>query len=643
MRAITAVLVISLGAIGGCTDPVQTTDDLDQGVGGEGAVRINEFAAGSSGKIELYNAGGAPVNLAGWRVDDVANGGSATKSLSGTLAPGGHLVVGYAGVNTASADQVRVIDDLGAERDSHTNFYAGSSIAGLCFGRQPDGGAWAGGALPCTLGASNGCSAESCGTDAVCQAGSCVPISHGSGIELLAMPRRDRVVLQGVVVLPTGAFQGEVLVEGDTITCVGTSCGVIDAAVVQTHGLILPGLIDAHNHILFDIFDETHWSPVKAYANHNQWTNEARYKALVDAKQYLNGEGSTVSLGCEIDKYGELKALIAGTTSVQGSANPSDKACFASLARTIDQSGNGLGFDRMQTSTLFPSTTSANSVCANFASGRTDAYVIHIGEGVDATSRDELAKLGTISTTPQCLYSPHTTIIHGTALGDPEMTTLAAHGMNLVWSPRSNVFLYGAGIDLSKTTDVPLALAKGINVAIAPDWSIGGSQNMLDELRFADHVDNVEWGDQLSPQQLFTMATINAARALGVDDVLGSLEVGKKADLMVIPGDLATAYDSLLKATPADVRLVMVGGVALYGDAAVAPLGPPSPGCETIDVCTAKKFACVAQAAGTAVNKLGQSYAEIQSALSSNLAAYDALDLSPYNFSPITPLARCPL
>jgi hypothetical protein len=622
-------------AIGACADPDQATDQLDQGVGGAGDVVINELVAGSSGKIELYNPGTAAISLAGWHVDDIANGGAAAKSLSGTLAPGAHLVVSYGGINTASTDQVRVLDNLGAERDAHDNFYAGSSLTGQCFGRQPDGGAWASGAIPCTLGGSNGCPVGGCTPPPP------PPPPPGTGIGLLAMPRRDRVVLQGVIVLPDRAFQGEVLVEGDTITCVAESCGLIDAAVVRTNGLILPGLIDAHNHVLFDIFDETHWSPVKAYANHNQWTNEARYKALVDAKQYLNGEGSPVSLGCEMDKYGELKALVSGTTSVQGSANPSDKACFSSLARTIDQSGNGLGIDRMQTSTLFPSAASASSVCANFDAGKTSAYVVHIGEGIDATSRDELAHLGTISSTPQCLYSPHTTIVHGTALGDAEMATMATHGMSLVWSPRSNVFLYGGGTDLTKTTDIPLALSKGINVALAPDWSIGGSQNMLDELRFADRVDNTEWGDQLSPRQLFAMATINAARALGIADVLGSIEVGKKADLMVIPGDLSTPYDALLQATPADVRLVMVGGVALYGDPAVAPLGPPSPGCETLDVCTQPKFACVAQASGTATNKLGQTYGEIQSTLSSGLSAYDALNLSPYDFSPITPLVRC--
>lgn len=684
-------------ALGACVDDaVDPTEELGQGVGGEATVVINEFLAGSSGRIELYNAGAAAADLTGWQVDDIAAGGYAPKALSGSLAPGAHLVINYAGVNTASGDQVRVLDNLGAVRDVHDNFWTGSSIAGLCFGRQPDGGAWASAAIPCTLGATNGCAATgacddhdacttgesiqaasctcgggtplscddgnpctaeacdaatgcsnppvadgtSCGSGLVCQTGACITAPASTSIELVTMPRRDRVLLQGVVVLPDRAFQGEVLVEGDTITCVAESCGVIDAAVVRTHGLILPGLIDTHNHILFDIFDETHWSPTKAYLNHNQWTGEPRYKALVDAKQYLNGEGSPVSLGCEMDKYGELKALISGTTSVQTSANPSDKACYGSLARTVDQAQNGLAFDHVQTSTLFPNLASANSVCANFTNGRTDAYMVHIGEGVDATSRREFANLGTVSSTAQCLYSSNTAIIHGTALEDPEMTTMAAHGMSLVWSPRSNVFLYGSGTDFTKTTDIPLALSKGINVSVAPDWSIGGSQNMLDELRFADRVDNEAWGDQLTPQQLFRMATINPARALGLENVLGSIEVGKKADLMVIPGDLAAPYEALLRATPKDVRLVMVGGVALYGDAAVAPLGPPTPGCEVLDVCTNAKFACVATP--STANKLGQTFTEIQTALSAGLAAYDALDKSPWDFSPITPLVKCP-
>ncbi|MCU0683192.1 MAG: hypothetical protein MUF34_13280 [Polyangiaceae bacterium] len=70
------------------------------------------------------------------------------------------------------------------------------------------------------------------------------------------------MLLRGMVVTPDQAFAGEVLVQGDTLTCVAPSCasapGASNATVVDTHGIILPGLVDVHNHILFDIFDETH-------------------------------------------------------------------------------------------------------------------------------------------------------------------------------------------------------------------------------------------------------------------------------------------------------------------------------------------------------------------------------------------------
>ncbi len=456
------------------------------------------------------------------------------------------------------------------------------------------------------------------------------------------------VLLKGTVVTPDTFFVGEVLVEGDTITCVAASCsaspGAASASVVQTNGIIFPGLIDTHNHILFDVFDETDWSPAKAYGNHDQWPAEPRYSAMVDAKQYLNGEsGSPWSYGCEMNKYGELKGLVAGTTSIAGAANPANKACYGTLARTIDQSPNGLGTgDKVQVATLFPTKSAADGVCDNFADGSTDAYLIHIAEGVDTTAFNEFAKLRTITTTPDCLLSPKTTIVHGTALGEPELALMGSKGMSLSWSPRSNVFLYGAGTDLTKTTSVPLAISKGVNVALSPDWSLGGSQNLLDELRFANHVDDTAWGNQLDAKTLVKMVTTNAAKALGLSSQIGSIEVGKKADLMVVGGNAAAPYDALLAATPRDVRLVMVGGTALYGDDALKSLGPSTPGCETIDVCCGAKFVCVATSGGSSTNKWGQTYAEITSTLSKALSDYDALELTTWKFAPLAPLVKCP-
>jgi 5-methylthioadenosine/S-adenosylhomocysteine deaminase len=124
--------------------------------------------------------------------------------------------------------------------------------------------------------------------------------------------------------------------------------------------------------------------------------------------------------------------------------------------------------------------------------------------------------------------------------------------------------------------------------------------------------------------------------------VLGSLEVGKKADVMVIGGNACSPYDALLAATPADVRLVLVGGAALYGDLALQGLGPLTPGCETLDVCTSSKFVCVAAPSSSATDKFGQTLAAIRTQLEAALTAYDDQDLSEWNFAPLTPLVRCP-
>jgi 5-methylthioadenosine/S-adenosylhomocysteine deaminase len=327
----------------------------------------------------------------------------------------------------------------------------------------------------------------------------------------------------------------------------------------------------------------------------------------VDAKQYLNGEsGSPVNLSCEMNKYGELKALVSGTTSVQGSANPGNKTCFRTLARTIDQSANELCgtdascVDLVQTATIFPSTSSADGVCANFADGDTNAYLIHIAEGVDQTALNEFDDLFTATTTDGCLFAPQTAIIHGTALGATEFTDMATFGMGLVWSPKSNVFLYGAGTDLTKTTDIPLARSMGILVGMGPDWAMGGSQNMLEELRFADMVDNTIWGDSLSTRDLVEMATMNSAELLGVGDQIGSLFTGMKADIAVISGDIRNPYDAIVAAEPEQVRLVLVDGHALYGDDQLISLGAPTPGCEIIDVCGEPRCSVSPSTAATA-------------------------------------------
>lgn len=139
------------------------------------------------------------------------------------------------------------------------------------------------------------------------------------------------------------------------------------------------------------------------------------------------------------------------------------------------------------------------------------------------------------------------------------------------------------------------------------------------------------------------MATKNGAAALALTSQLGTIEVGKLADLAVYSGDPSAPYDAILAATPRETALVMVGGVVLYGDSVVKAAGPATPGCDTIDVCGASKFLCTATT--SSANKLGQTFGDIETALQTGMTAADTqlATVSPGSkpFAPLTPLVKC--
>jgi 5-methylthioadenosine/S-adenosylhomocysteine deaminase len=465
---------------------------------------------------------------------------------------------------------------------------------------------------------------------------------------------KDRLLLLGTIVTPLDVFEGQVLIEGALITCVSADggCeslpGALGATRLDTDGVIAPGMIDTHNHILFDVFDDDDWTPSRLYGNHDQWTSEPGYQAMLQVKHCLANDSqgkpawcgltpygtATGSLRCEMDKFGELKGLIAGTTSIVGLPGTSS-GCFGSLARSIDSSANGLVGDKIRTSALFPpSSATAVTTCAGFADGSVDAFLVHCGEGIDVSALSEYATLSALAA--GCLLAPQTTLTHATAFAPNEFTDMASHGVRLSWSPHSNISLYGA------TTNIPAARAAGVTVALGPDWSMGGSQNMLEELRFAQEWDQANWNGSLSARDLVVMATTNGAAVVGQSGHLGVLAPGALADVIVVRGDRLNPYQALIDATPREVALVMVGGVVQYGDARWRDVAASPGNCEALDVCSGPKFLCMAVPGGA--SKLDQTWGEVSTALNDAMlvsdAARDAGD--GRTFAPLPPLVRCP-
>jgi 5-methylthioadenosine/S-adenosylhomocysteine deaminase len=129
------------------------------------------------------------------------------------------------------------------------------------------------------------------------------------------------------------------------------------------------------------------------------------------------------------------------------------------------------------------------------------------------------------------LLGPRTQCVHMTALGEQDIETVATHGAHVVHCPRSNLKL-GSGI-----CPVQKLLDRGINVALGTDGAASNNRlNMLSELQTASLIGKSQHGDPkaVDAWTALEMATLHGAAALGLLDQLGSVEVGKSADLIAL-------------------------------------------------------------------------------------------------------------
>jgi hypothetical protein len=222
------------------------------------------------------------------------------------------------------------------------------------------------------------------------------------------------------------------------------------------------------------------------------------------------------------------------------------------------------------------------------------AFTPHIAEGIEQSARNEFlcARTG-----PNDIVGPQAAFIHGVALLATDIAEMARDSTDLIWSPRSNITLYG---DTARVTEYARL---GVNIAIGTDWIPTGSMNMLRELRCADSFNTAYLSRYFNDEQLWLMATRNAAQALGWENRLGVLAPGRLADIAIFDARTRRDHRAVIGAEPGNVALVLRGGTALYGDDAVVSALPNGAMCETLDVCTNMKRVCV-RTQGTAGNTL---------------------------------------
>ena len=383
-------------------------------------------------------------------------------------------------------------------------------------------------------------------------------------------------LLKGRVVTMNGENNvindGNVMIRDGKITGVWASnsnppAGVnfADVPIVNTEGTIYPGLIDLHNHVhynhipLWDFsvhLNTDQRSPEGGYTNRYQWGNNWDYGPSITWMKTNIQSQYRWDMASEQMKYAEVQAVSGGVTAMQGSPSSGTQAWDSILSRNVEL--YNFGQDGISTCAVCgaadPDYTGSHLISGS-ESGTLNAWFVHLSEGVDQRSKDEFDALW-----DKGLILDETIVIHGTALDSSQFSKMASVDSELVWSPLSNLLLYG------DTTDVVAADQAGVEISISPDWGPSGSKNNLHELKVADMWNTNNLGNYFSNYELVEMVTSNPARATGWGQFVGQVKADLYADLVVIDTFHEDPYRNLIEAIDADVALTVVQGKAVFGD-----------------------------------------------------------------------------
>jgi cytosine/adenosine deaminase-related metal-dependent hydrolase len=406
---------------------------------------------------------------------------------------------------------------------------------------------------------------------------------------LACSAQSNPIALRGTIVTPDEVIEnGTVLISGDKIQAVGAGITLPKGVyALDVDGVIYPGLIDLHNHLTWNFLPR--WQPNRQFSTRYEWQAIPDYGLALSTP---HGRILSEGLACDTNQYAEVKAIVGGATSVVGSLDPSQgppdqRKCIEGLARNLDfYSGlypPATGNAEKLRNEVFPLELSeATVVTITKALDNHDltAFIVHLAEGKpnDPNAAREFRMLRA-----RGFLRPGLSIIHGVALRLADFQELAKAGVGLIWSPRSNIELYG------DTTDVRSAKLSNVKIALAPDWSPSGSDGLLQELKYAATWNEGQFPKVFSDAELVQMATSNAAQLAGLQDKIGSIKPGYVADLLIVRRMAKDAYSSLLHASPRDVRLVIIGGSPVYGDEDLMKKLAPAHQLEAMKVCDVPK------------------------------------------------------
>jgi hypothetical protein len=286
--------------------------------------------------------------------------------------------------------------------------------------------------------------------------------------------------------------------------------------------LLLPGLINTHDHLEFSLFPKLGNGP---YRNASEW-----------AKDIYHPDNSPIREHLAIPKpvrlwWGGIKNLLCGATTV----------CHHNEFRS-DVFDDGFPVRVVRRYAWSHSFQFGGDVASGFPWNDPGVpYIIHLGEGIDAESAGEVFELD-----HRALLDARTVIVHGVGLDDTGHDLLIQRGAALIWCPGSNLFTLGVTLP-------PDRVRRNPRVALGSDSSLTAG-DLLDQIHIAHELG-------VPAEQVFDLVTKCAADVLKLQDGEGSLSTGSIADIIAVPDRGLSPAGTLIQATAEQIELVLLGGM----------------------------------------------------------------------------------
>lgn len=413
------------------------------------------------------------------------------------------------------------------------------------------------------------------------------------------MKRVDLLVLNGTLVTMDNdrhvIADAAIAIQRGRVVAVGSRREIVrlytaNETINADGKVIIPGLINGHTHIpmtlfrgLADDLDLQEWLTKYIFPAEAKNVTEAFVRAgtRLGLAEMIRGGTTTYcdmyyfedAIADETSKAGVRGVLGETVIDFPVADNKTNAEAMAYVERFVQKwKGNDLIVPAIAPHA--PYTVSEEHLKAARAfSDRTGAPIVtHISETkreVDdsikargASPVDYLAGIG--------FLSDRVIAAHLVWPNDGELAILKRIGVGVVHNPQSNMKL------ASGVAPVPKMLAEGLRVGLGTDGAASNNDlNMWEEMDTAAKLHKLISGDPkvMTAQQAFELATISGARALHLEKEIGSIEKGKRADLVIVNRDslnqipVYNIYSDLVYATKAsDVETVVINGRVVMRD-----------------------------------------------------------------------------